>query len=124
MNGSKIFADTNILLYFLNGEEDVIEILSNKEIFISFVSELEMLSYPNISPDSEKIINDFLSQCSIININNEIKQATISLRKKYNLKLPDSIIAASASVLNFPILTADQQFRKIKSLEIILYEPN
>lgn len=124
MNGSKIFADTNILLYFLNGEEDVIEIFSNKEIFISFVSELEMLSYPNLSPDSEKIINEFLSQCTVININSEIKKATISLRKKYNLKLPDSIIAASASVLNLPILTADQQFRKIKSLEIILYEPN
>lgn len=124
MNGNKIFADTNILLYFLNGEEDVIEIFSNKEIFISFVSELEMLSYPNISPDSEKIINEFLSQCTIINIHSEIKKATISFRKKYNLKLPDSIIAASASVLNLPILTANQQFRKIKSLEIILYEPN
>lgn len=124
MNGNKIFADTNILLYFLRGEEEVIEMLANKEVVISFITELEMLSFPNLSSDSEKIVREFLSNCTIININNKIKNSTINFRKKYNLKLPDSIIAATASDLNLPILTADQQFRKINSIEIILYEPN
>ncbi len=124
MNGNKIFADTNILLYFLNGEEEVVEMLKNKEIFISFITELEMLSYPELSTDSENIIRGLLSNCTIININSKIKKSTVNFRKKYKLKLPDSIIAATVSSLNLPIITADQQFRKIDSLEIILYEPH
>lgn len=124
MNGNKVFADTNILLYFLNGEEEVIEILSDKELFISFITELEMLAFPSQTADSELIIKGFLSNCTIININSKIKNSTIDLRKKYNLKLPDSIIAATASVLNLPLLTADHHFKKITSQEIILYDPN
>jgi predicted nucleic acid-binding protein len=45
MNGSKIFVDTNILLYFLKGDEEVIDMISDNEIVISFITELELLSF-------------------------------------------------------------------------------
>jgi predicted nucleic acid-binding protein len=48
MNGSRIFVDTNILLYFLNGDPEVIDMISDKEIFISFITELELLSFPKL----------------------------------------------------------------------------
>ena len=34
MNGSKLFVDTNILLYFLNGDQEVVEMISDKEIVL------------------------------------------------------------------------------------------
>ncbi|MDT0686871.1 type II toxin-antitoxin system VapC family toxin [Autumnicola psychrophila] len=121
MSGNKIFVDTNILLYFLNGEKEVIEILFEKEIIISFITELELLSFPELSPTSEKIIVSLLNNCSIKNISTRIKSLAIETRKNFGLKLPDAIIAATALDLNIPLITADKQFGRVDPLEVILY---
>lgn len=123
MNGSSIFVDTNILLYFLKGDPDVIEMISDKNLVISFITELELLSFPKRSLDSEDTIKQLLNNCTIVDINSEIKELTIELRKKSKLKLPDSIIAASAFYSDLPLLTADKQFGTIKDLNIIIYLP-
>ena len=84
MNGSSIFVDTNILLYFLKGDPDVIEMISDKNLVISFITELELLSFPERSLDSEDTIKQLLNNCTIVDINSEIKELTIELRKKSN----------------------------------------
>jgi predicted nucleic acid-binding protein len=122
MSGNKLFVDSNILLYFLKGEKEIVEIISENEIVISFINELELLSFPNLTYESENSIKGILKNCQIININEEIKLLTVELRRKYKLKLPDSIIAASAFYFNIPLLTADKHFNQIEELEIILYQ--
>jgi predicted nucleic acid-binding protein len=122
MSGNKLFVDSNILLYFLKGEKEIVEIISENEIVISFINELELLSFPNLTYGSEDSIKGILKNCQIININEEIKLLTVELRRKYKLKLPDSIIAASAFYFNIPLLTADKHFNQIEELEIILYQ--
>lgn len=122
MNGSRIFVDTNILLYFLNGDSEVIDMISDKDIFISFITELELLSFPRLTDKDEKTIKGLLKNCIITDIDPEIKNLTIELRKKSNLKLPDSIIAASAYINKLPLLTADKQFKSLEELDIIIYE--
>ncbi len=84
MNGSRIFVDTNILLYFLKGDQEVIDMISDKEIVISFITELELLSFPRSTDESEKIIRGLLNNCMIIDISPEIKELTIGFRKKSN----------------------------------------
>ena len=66
--------------------------------------------------------NTFLDECTIINIDQDIKQNTIATRREYRLKLPDAIIFATSSNLNVPLLTADQDFRKITGGNIIIFE--
>jgi predicted nucleic acid-binding protein len=36
--------------------------------------------------------------------------------------LPDGIIAATSLFLNVPLITADKNFKKIKNLDITLYQ--
>lgn len=122
MNGSRIFVDTNILLYFLKGDQEVIDMISDKDIVISFITELELLSFPRSTDESEKIIKGLLKNCLIIDISPEIKDLTIGFRKKSKLKLSDSIIAATTFYYKLPFLTADKQFRRIEELDIIIYE--
>ena len=122
MNGNKLFLDSNILLYFLYGDNDVIEIIFDKDVVISFITELELLSFPKLSRDEENNIKELLKNCQLINLNEEIKSLTIELKRKYKLKLPDAIIAATAYYLNLPLITADKQFKQVEELEIILYE--
>lgn len=40
MNGNKILIDTNIIIYFVNGDNKILNLLSDKEIFVSYISVL------------------------------------------------------------------------------------
>lgn len=120
MSGVRLFIDTNILLYYLKGNEDVVELISDNELNI--FTKPEVLSFPNLTADDESQINGLFSNCTIIEPTQDIKDLTIELRKQYKLKLPDAIIAASAQILNLPLITADKDFTKLKGMNIILYE--
>jgi len=122
VNGNKLFLDTNVILYLLNGDETLAELLNNKQLYISVITELELLAYKGIKEEEEKVIQEFVSQCKTITINSAIKQETIRVRKNYNTKLPDSIIIASALYLDLPLITADVEFKKVEELALILYE--
>ena len=43
--------------------------------------------------------------------------------KKYGIKLPDAIIAATAIKNNLPLLTADKGFKRVSELNLNLLEP-
>ncbi|MBI5858393.1 MAG: type II toxin-antitoxin system VapC family toxin [Sphingobacteriales bacterium] len=122
MSGNNYLLDTNIILYLLGGDKILAEIIGNKTPYISFITEMELLANPQIKPSEDKIIRDFLSACIIIEMNVDIKRGAISIRKKSGLKLPDSIIAATAEYENLSLLTADGDFNKLKSLNILQYK--
>ncbi|HEX9828415.1 MAG TPA: type II toxin-antitoxin system VapC family toxin [Flavobacteriaceae bacterium] len=124
MNGNKLFLDTNIILYLLNGDETLAELLNGRQLYISVITELELLAYKGITAKEEKVIKEFVSQCKTITINSEVKQETIRVRKAYNTKLPDSIIIATALYLDLPLITSDAEFKKVDELTLIHYENN
>jgi len=122
MSGNKLIVDTNIVLYFLKGNPDIIRFFADYFIGISFITELELLSLSTISPDDEQTIQAFLNHTRIIDINSDIKAKTIQVRRVSKLKLPDAIIAATAISMDVPLLTADQAFSRVDDPRIILYE--
>ena len=123
MNGNRYLIDTNIAIYLLGGDSKIAELLDKTQIYFSFISELELLSFKKLSTPEKAIIKDFLDDVVIIDINKKIKDYTIKLRENNSLKLPDSIIAATSKFLNIPLLTADQEFKNIEDPQIILYYP-
>jgi len=122
MNGNNLLLDTNIVLYLLNGEQTLIPLLEEKKLYISFITQLETLGYKEITVEEQEKINQFLSECIIIDINPVIKDYTIRLRQQYDLKLPDSIIIATSLYLNIPVITADSEFKKVEEIDLIYYE--
>ena len=122
-NGMNLLIDTNIALYLFAGEKQVAEFLEGQTIYISFITELELLGYPNITAKEEKVIQDFLNECVIIDVNKQIKNKAIFFRKEYNLKLPDTIIAATTHYLGIPLFSADRDFVNIGEINLIVYNP-
>lgn len=59
---------------------------------------------------------------TVIEMNHNIKQHVINLRKKYCIKVNDAIIAATSLYMGIPLLTADSGFVKIKELDLKFYE--
>ena len=89
---------------------------------MSFVSEIEILGFHGITKSDETKLKLLLNDCFQIEWNTKIKEQTIQLKKKYSIKLPDAIIAASCLVYDIPLVTADKGFSKIKELDLVLIE--
>ncbi|KYG84289.1 twitching motility protein PilT [Roseivirga seohaensis] len=121
MSGNKLLLDTNILLYLLAGDQTLVDILQGKNIYISFITELELLSY-NLNASEKGDIEALLSECIIVDINSGIKKDTIQIRQAFGLKLPDAIIAATSQYLDIPLISADKGFGKVDSLNLVRYE--
>ena len=122
MNGNSFIIDTNIILYILSGNRKLAELLNDKEVYVSFITELELLGYKGIVKKDKKIIKNFLDDCTIININRKIKDYTLQIKQSQKVKLPDAIIGATAIFLDIPLVTADKGFVKIKEIELNLFE--
>ncbi len=123
MSGQSVLVDTNILIYLLRGHRTAAEILFDKKLFISFISEIELLSFRKASAQEQKLVDGILSDSRVIHSNSSIVQIAISFRREEGLKLPDAIIAATAAYLRVPLITADKKNLTIKNLEVIEYQP-
>lgn len=123
MNGSSLIIDTNIALYLLSGNEWLANNLNGSHIYLSFITELELLGYKNISAAEQRNVKQFISECTIIDINDAIKKYVVEIRKAQSMKLPDSIIAATALYLEMPLFTADKEYKRISDLSLLLYSP-
>ncbi len=105
-----IVLDTNAVLYFLGGR--LRDPLPQAHLYISVITEIELLSYPLLSSESESEIYDFLADVTIVDLSAAIKQETIKLRRQYRFKLPDAIIVATAHHLKAELLTNDIKLLK------------
>jgi predicted nucleic acid-binding protein len=122
MNGEDIVLDTNILLYFLNGDPNVRQFLYDYNPIISFISELELLSAPEISENEKLFIRELLSAVTIIEYSERYKEDIVRLRATKKLKLPDAIITSLAITLGIPLVTADKALKNIQETDIIFYK--
>jgi tRNA(fMet)-specific endonuclease VapC len=121
MSGTKIILDTNALLLYLQGNFKIEFDIS--EIGISVITKIEYLVNPELGAKDLYLFEEFESQIKIFFLdkdNDSILRETIKIRKKYKLKLPDAIIAATAIVNNATLFSADDIFAKIYNLKFQL----
>jgi predicted nucleic acid-binding protein len=115
MNGptdNKFALDSCTCMNFLNRK---IPSLPANDLFISVITEMELLAKPDITPDAEREIGDFLRGITIMPLSGEIKREAIRIRRAGlpRLKLPDAIVAATAVILNAQLVTADERLLKL-----------
>lgn len=122
MSGNKFLLDTNAILYILNGDKTLTDFLFNKELYISVITEIELLSYQKLTMNEKIKIKEFIGDCKIIYLDSTISKSAIHLKRKYNLKLGDSIIAASSIIQSIPFVTSDKKFRTVEILNLVYYE--
>jgi predicted nucleic acid-binding protein len=113
MNGTKILLDSTGVIKYLRNELSLDDIGGNGiERYISIITRMEALSYPDITPDEEKRAHDFLSSCTVIPLDQRLEQEVIQFRRSSKRKLPDSIIAATAALLGITLLSHDPHLLK------------
>ena len=121
MSGIDFLADTNFLIYLLEGRQEA-EIFADFSFAISFITEIELLGRKDISKEEIAIIQDLLDNCLIIDLNPSIKAKAIQLKQVKKIKLPDSLVAATAQYFGLTLLTADKGFENIANFDVFLLE--
>ena len=88
----------------------------------SFITEIELLGKPGITPEEIKEINSLLSICIKSPHTESINKPAISLKQLYSIKVPDALIAATAIEQKIPLLTFDKDFIRVKEVDLVLLE--
>lgn len=116
--GSRYLIDSNIVIKaasknLLSDEIKVfLKNIFDEEFNLSVKSKLELLSKDDSLIELVKLAN-------IFPLNEDVIAETIHVRRKYKIKLPDAIIAATAIVNNLTLITNNaKDFKNIKNLKV------
>jgi hypothetical protein len=121
--GVRYLADTSTIIRYLNHsfQRSSINLLDKafeKEIIISFITEIELKVWTSPEPSDLVVYLEFLSKCRVIGIDQQVINKTADLRKAYKIKIPDAIIASTAVCNNLTLITDDEKdFARIKELK-------
>jgi predicted nucleic acid-binding protein len=123
--GERYLLDTNTVIYYIDGNLpikalDFLDIILAIEGNISVISQIELLSWTPPNPDDYTIVELFVKDTDIFPLTSEIITRTISLRKAHKMKLPDAVIAATALVHDFTLISRNaSDFDKIPNLKLL-----
>ncbi|WP_298395888.1 hypothetical protein [Flavobacterium sp.] len=76
MSGIDFLADTNFLIFTLQGNS-IVEPFLDYNIGISFISEMELLGVFNISKIQKSNMQSIIDECFVIDMSTEIKKKAI-----------------------------------------------
>ena len=123
--GTKYLLDSNTVIDYIGhqhpdkGRQWLNQVIDD-EINVSIITKIEVLSYDPDKSDNYQVLVDFFDAANIFDLAGSIVSKTILMRQKQKIKLPDAIIAATALVNDFVIISRNtKDFINIDSLEVI-----
>ncbi len=119
-NQNNIVLDTNALINYLEDYELEVDLVGDKQIVISEITEMEIQCNPNLKSSDRSILKQFLRTLIIIPLHNQIKEKSIDIRLTTRMKLMDSIVAATAQFCGISLVTTDEKFKSVKTITLIL----
>ena len=123
-NGVNLLIDSNILIYWLKGNLNTAQILSENIIHYSIITEIEVKGHTSLISEEQKIkFQKVLNRFHKIYLTEDIKEQAIEYKIQYNLKTPDTIIAAIARFLKLPLITGNKKLLQVKNIVTVLFTP-
>ncbi len=122
---SDYLIDTNTIIYLLDKKlpptaELFLAKIIDESCQLSVISQIELLSWQPPRTDDKLVVDAFVADCRIIDLSPAIVQRTILLRQTYRTKLPDAVIAATALVNDWTLVSRnDNDFRRIPELKYV-----
>lgn len=82
---------------------------------ISVITQIELLTWQPPEANLEEKITIYIDDSTVFELTPAVVAQTIQLRRKYRIKTPDAIIAATALVNGFQLITDNERdFSNIK----------
>ena len=123
--GTRYLLDSNTVIDYIAGllpekAQKWLNQIIDEEINVSVITKIEVLSYSPDKEDNYQILVEFFESAAVFGLTESIVDRTIFLRQKQKIKLPDAVIAATALVNGFALVSRNSKdFKNIKGLEIV-----
>jgi predicted nucleic acid-binding protein len=124
MEQPQYLIDTNVVIDYLGNKlpasgmdfmNTVIDAVPN----ISVVTKIEVLGF-NAPEQHYQLLTNFIHDATVLDLSNNVVEASIDIRKKHKTKLPDAIIAATALVYDLVLISRNtSDFKNIDGLQVI-----
>ena len=123
--GTRYLLDTNTAIYFLEGALPAASLpfmqsVLNVECNLSIITKIELLGWQFPSAQKESDATDFVNASTVFGLTDDIANETINIRKSVKIKLPDAVIAATALINGFELISRNEaDFKKIPGLVVV-----
>lgn len=124
--GIKYIWDTNTVIYYLqqqfppSAEKFMDNLVNEARPVISAITEIGLLCWKSATEKDSEVINSFISDALVVELEQLIKYKAVDIRKKHKIKLPDAIIAATALVYELTLVSRNvSDFKIIEGLQVI-----
>ncbi len=117
--------DTNAILYYLKDDSSAVSLLreifsQDTPLYISAITELELFAFSSLSTQEHALIDDLISTLSVIAVDSHLARLAAFIRREFRLKVPDSVIAATAMFTGSSLITRNaRDFKKIAGLSLL-----
>jgi predicted nucleic acid-binding protein len=117
--------DANAIIYYLKDEQSAVKVIDkifaqNSIVYISVITELELLSFSNLTTNELNKIEEFSQIVAIVPLDSRLARMAANLRRLYKIKTVDSIIAATSLYTGSVLVTRNiKDFQKIIGLKLI-----
>ena len=125
MAATALFDSSALILYFNDALsiESIAVIrqgIENAIGAISVVTRAEVLAWPSHTEQSVDAAILSLASFEHLGVDTSVADEAARIRRECNLKLPDALIAASAVLLNLPVVTPNiRDFERVPQLGVI-----
>jgi predicted nucleic acid-binding protein len=113
--------DSNIIIYAARPEHaDLRDFVAAHAPAVSAVSFVEVLGYHELSEAEVSLFRLFFATASILPIDQDVLDEAVRLRQERKMSLGDALVAATALVYRFPLVTHNvADFSWIDGLAVI-----
>lgn len=121
MGREEYLIDTNIAIAYLDNTlpEKGLNFVGDLPVLLSVISRIELLGWFDVPPKSLSKIGNYINGAIVYSLDEQIVLKTIELRQMCRIKTPDAIIAATAIINDFTLLTRNlSDFNAIPDLTI------
>ena len=110
MIGNNVILDSNVIIFASKQTIDIEQVLNQYDNFyVSIITYMEIYGYDFEKSEEKELTDNLFKNLLIIDVSQEIAQYVLEYRKAAlrKIKLPDTIILATARHLNATLLTDD-----------------
>ncbi|QMT30730.1 MULTISPECIES: type II toxin-antitoxin system VapC family toxin [Alysiella] len=118
MNGKRYLLDTCTLIGLQKQSPESVALLAEKGVYlsqcgISVITYIEFVGFHGADKATSQHLMAIAQRFTQFPISNEIRDLAIALRQHHKIKLPDTLILATAKAHNLTLLTLDEKLARI-----------
>ena len=124
---TQLFDSSAVILYFNDAVTEasftlIKQAISQGSAAISVVTRAEVLAWPAHTLQSLQAATAGLAVFEQLDVDAGVADEAARIRREYNVKLPDALIAATAALRNLAVVTANfRDFERIAGLQVISF---